>query len=360
MRTCRAPCAERFGRNPKPPDSMSASKTGSSTIFTAACTMRSRTDGIDSGLNPLLPGLGMNTRRAGNGRWLPPPSSPANSPSRRATPCCSTWSRVVLSMPGAPSLRRAATHARHKTSLRKISSRSAWNRRPGSALAARYSACAQGANRINDRSRSGGTSQTGTHRAPPQHQARRRSSGPSHHRRLCCPLGSTGTTAASDPLPASDPFPEIIGYRTPRSDNTTRRSPDRGGPLQFPPPPSERSEPHTPGSSSRLQSRRYTASMAFTPISKGSALPSATHNRQLSNDAAGFASRYGPLSRSPIGPSTLASTRPVSRPSRQSATGPPGSYPDRTHTGRRRRAYERRSTTYMINPRSTGRTEKAH
>src|ERR1700756_1367886 len=35
-----------------------------------------------------------------------------------------------------------------------------------------------------------------------------------------------------------------------------------------------------------------------------------------------------------------ASTRPVSRPSRQPATGPPGSYPDRTSTGRRRRAYE--------------------
>jgi hypothetical protein len=28
---------------------MSASKTGSSTIFTAACTIRSRTGGIDSG-----------------------------------------------------------------------------------------------------------------------------------------------------------------------------------------------------------------------------------------------------------------------------------------------------------------------
>ena len=46
--------------------------------------------------------------------------------------------------------------------------------------------------------------------------------------------------------------------------------------------------------------------MAFTPISKGSALPGATHNRQLSNDAAGFASRYGPLGRSPFaGPLTL-------------------------------------------------------
>src|SRR5216683_5109507 len=33
-----------------------------------------------------------------------------------------------------------------------------------------------------------------------------------------------------------------------------------------------------------------------------------------------------------------APARPVSRPSRQPATGPPGSYPDRTYTGRRRRA----------------------
>jgi hypothetical protein len=40
--------------------------------------------------------------------------------------------------------------------------------------------------------------------------------------------------------------------------------------------------------------------MAFTPIRKGSALPAATHNGQLSNDAAGFASCYGPLSRSPL------------------------------------------------------------
>ena len=32
---------------------------------------------------------------------------------------------------------------------------------------------------------------------------------------------------------------------------------------------------------------------------------------------------------------------PVSRRHRQPATGPPGSYPDRTHTGKRRRAYER-------------------
>src|SRR6201981_3487526 len=44
-------------------------------------------------------------------------------------------------MPGAPLFRRTATHARRRTSLRLILSYSAWNLRPGSALAARYSAC---------------------------------------------------------------------------------------------------------------------------------------------------------------------------------------------------------------------------
>src|SRR5690242_10994937 len=56
-------------------------------------------------------------------------------------PYSSTAARVILSMPGAPLFRRTATHARHRTSLRLILSYSAWNLRPGSALAARYSAC---------------------------------------------------------------------------------------------------------------------------------------------------------------------------------------------------------------------------
>jgi hypothetical protein len=65
---------------------MSASKIGSSTIFTAACTIRSRTEGIDSGRCSVLPSLGMNTRRAGNGRYRRSPSSAASWPRSRATP----------------------------------------------------------------------------------------------------------------------------------------------------------------------------------------------------------------------------------------------------------------------------------
>jgi hypothetical protein len=101
--------------------------------------------------------------------------------------------------------------------------------------------------------------------------------------------------------------------------------------------------------------------MAFTPISKGSTLPDTTHNRQLSNDAAGLASRYGPLSRSPFkGFRHWASTPPVSKRDRQSATGPTDSYPDRTHTGKRRRTDERTSTSYTVNLRPARRTKKAH
>jgi hypothetical protein len=44
--------------------------------------------------------------------------------------------------------------------------------------------------------------------------------------------------------------PLSTGYRARRSDGTIRRPPGRGGPPQFPPPPSERSTPHTPGGSS--------------------------------------------------------------------------------------------------------------
>src|SRR5258707_1844698 len=254
---CRASCADRLGRNPKLAGRKSASKTGSSTIFNAACTIRSRTGGIDNGLCSVVPGLGMSTRRAGSGRYRPSLSSQASSPSSRVTPYSSTPARVTLSMPGAPLFARTATHARHRTSLRQTLSYSAWNIRPGSALAAGYSACCKA------RTGSAGTPRTDPFAAglaetaltgpSKTDAAHRRSSGPSHHRRLCCPPGSTGTTAASDAPPASSPFPEVIGYRTPRSGDTIRRPPGRGGPPQFPPPPSMRSAPHTPGSPSRLR-----------------------------------------------------------------------------------------------------------
>lgn len=60
MSTCRASCGDRSGPNPNEQSAMSASKIGSSTIFAAACTIRSRTEGIDNGRCSVPPGSGMN------------------------------------------------------------------------------------------------------------------------------------------------------------------------------------------------------------------------------------------------------------------------------------------------------------
>jgi hypothetical protein len=49
--------------------------------------------------------------------------------------------QVILSIPSAPLFACTIAHARRSTSLRRTLSCSAWNLRPGSALAARYSAC---------------------------------------------------------------------------------------------------------------------------------------------------------------------------------------------------------------------------
>src|SRR6266545_2032069 len=49
---------------------------------------------------------------------------------------------------------------------------------------------------------------------------------PFPHRRLCCPSGSIGTTAASDALLAGRPFPHA-GYRAARSDGSAAVGPAR-------------------------------------------------------------------------------------------------------------------------------------
>ena len=82
----------------------------------------------------------------------------------------------------------------------------------------------------------------------------------------------------------------ITGYRTRRSDRHSAGPPGRGGPPQFPPPPSERSTPSTPGSSSGLHSRLFTPSMAFAVTDRlGSPPPpegGTLTTRQASLDAA--------------------------------------------------------------------------
>ena len=101
-----------------------------------------------------------------------------------------------------------------------------------------------------------------------------RSSGPSHRRGFCCPVGSSGNTAASDSLPAGRPLPEdhpVIERHTPTS--TPQHQSGRGGSPQFPPPPSERSTPSTPGSSSGLRLQDLHPFHGLRRDGLGSALP---------------------------------------------------------------------------------------
>ena len=64
--------------------------------------------------------------------------------------------------------------------------------------------------------------------------------------------------------PSTRPLPgRYASYRTGPLRRNNTQPPGRVGPPQFPPPPSERSAPSTPGSSSGLQSRLCTPSVAF-------------------------------------------------------------------------------------------------
>jgi hypothetical protein len=93
----------------------------------------------------------------------------------------------------------------------------------------------QGTDRItyNTRSRSGGTSLTGTHRAPPRQTLRTDEAAALPSPQVVLSCGSSGTTAASDAHPASDPLPGVTGYRTPRSGDTMPQvtGPGRASPV---------------------------------------------------------------------------------------------------------------------------------
>jgi hypothetical protein len=100
--------------------------------------------------------------------------------------------------------------------------------------------------------------------------------------------------------PGSPPTSRLLtGYRARRSDGN--RPPGRGGPPQFPPPPSERSAPHTPGGSSGLRLQALHPFPGLHPDDPGSAPPLPYPKAGAVDDAAGFASRYGPLSCFPNG-----------------------------------------------------------
>src|SRR5689334_3619705 len=160
----------------------------------------------------------------------------------------------------------------------------------------------QGTDRIpgNRGSLRGGTSTDGTHRAPPDNTAHRRSSGPSLPAGCVVPQVQPVLRPPPTPTRPAIHFPVPAGYRTPRSgDNTAGHRAGEGLPSsrrhpRYVPRPLRRGVPH--GCASRL----CTASMAFTLITgaRHSLAPPSTGGNGY--DAAGFASCYGPHRRSPF------------------------------------------------------------
>src|SRR5215472_6069331 len=85
--------------------------------------------------------------------------------------------------------------------------------------------------------------------------------------------------------PGTPPASRLLtGYRTARSTGTGARF-GRGGPPQFPPPPSERSAPLTPDSPSRLHFQDLHRFHGLRRDYTGSALPHPLTTRQASLDA---------------------------------------------------------------------------
>src|SRR5689334_20016723 len=191
----------------------------------------------------------------------------------------------------------------------------------------------QGTDRIpgNRGSLRGGTSTDGTHRAPPDNTAHRRSSGPSLPAGCVVPQVQPVLRPPPTPTRPAIHFPVPAGYRTPRSgDNTAGHRAGEGLPSsrrhpRYVPRPLRRGVPH--GCASRL----YTASMAFTLITRArhSLAPPSTGGNGY--DAAGFASCYGPHRRSPFHRAPDAGLRPGPFPGRAASLlpGPPAA----TRTG---------------------------
>ena len=173
---------------------------------------------------------------------------------------------------------------------------------PGISLGRPVKRMLQGTDRISRdtpaRSLRGGTGHLGTTGPLPEDATPDEAAAlPSPQVVLSC--GSTSTTAASDAHPASNPLPGVTGYRTPRSGDTSAGH--RAGEDL---PSSRRHHRCVPSPIRRgvlrgCASRLFAASMAFA-LNSGARHSLFPPEDGTSNDAAGFASCYGPHRRSPL------------------------------------------------------------
>ena len=162
--------------------------------------------------------------------------------------------------------------------------------------------------------------------------------------------------AASDSLPAGYPLPgssPVIGRLAPAP--IRRRRTGEGLPS------SRRHLPHVPRPLRRevlrgCASRLFSPSMAFA-LTAGARLLLVPTMRWVCSRRGRLRFMLRTAWSLPLkGFRHRAPARPVSRPDRRSATGPPGSYPDRTFTGRRRRACLRTDQIILHRPSTSGRT----
>ena len=193
-------------------------ETGSSTIFKAACTIRSRTAEIQAaGTRPSGPAWGSAPRaQAKAGPALSQFGGQLIHEPERSVLVLDLGQRGLVNA-GCAVVTRTATHPRHRTSLRKTLSHSAWNRlrdRPwpsGTACAAGHAphpaenfGCRRTSRRI------------GTHRAPPSTQHASTKQGSFPHRRLCCPAGSAVLRPPPTPTRPAPTSRLVTGYRSRR------------------------------------------------------------------------------------------------------------------------------------------------
>ena len=127
-------------------------------------------------------------------------------------------------------------------------------------------------------------------RAPHLHRNAPVKQGPFARDGFCCPACHHYYDPLRLPL-GRQPLPGNTGYRQTRSRPPQGRG--RGGPLQFPRQPSDRSTPPTPEGSSASAPGSQTPSMAFARSTQARH-PLSSRSHGSLDDAAGFASCCGP------------------------------------------------------------------
>jgi hypothetical protein len=232
MSTCKASCADRLGRNPNEQSSMSASKIGSSTILSAACTTRSRTVGSTAAAAHCCPRLGdehppgrqgpIPSLLEGRGQLVKQPGNPVLLDIRQRDVVDASRAAIAAHLLPRP--------VQHVPAVDLVEQRMEPPGRVG--LGRPVQRMLQGPNPVVPDSGKGGPSRNGTHPIPPATHARTKQR-PFPSPQVVLSYGSTGTTTASDSLPARTPTSRLhTGYRTaPSTPNRSTLGPGRASPV---------------------------------------------------------------------------------------------------------------------------------